>query len=168
MRLSRVHSFPVRIAAAALVAVSLTACGGSDESSDEPSATPSDESSSAVPTEPATKPLPPSSGSPSAGNPPPTDTTPMPPAETQPTEDPTVDVSKQRLSGVPTEGVESGCVVMTSGGETYQLNGLHPSHLGAKVVVEGMAKPDQMGTCMQGIPFEVTKVVSSKAADDPR
>ncbi|WP_109509420.1 hypothetical protein [Nocardioides speluncae] len=165
------HSFPVRIAAAALVALSMTACGGSDESSDEPSTTPSDESTSAAPSDPAstTPPTkPPPSGSPSAGNPPPTEVTPMPPPETQPTDDPTVGKFKQRLSGVPTEGVESGCVVMTVGGETYQLSGLHRSHLGAKVVVEGVAQPDLMGTCMQGIPFQVTKVVSSEAADDPQ
>jgi hypothetical protein len=72
------------------------------------------------------------------------------------------------LSGVATEGVESGCVVMESGGKTYLLLGLHPSLVGSQVTVRGTVAPDVMGTCQQGIAFQVDDVVKSTAPDDPQ
>lgn len=72
------------------------------------------------------------------------------------------------LSGVATEGVESGCVVMESGGKTYLLLGLHPSLVGSRVTVRGTVEPDAIGTCQQGIAFKVDDVVKSTAPDDPQ
>lgn len=143
----------------ALVAVSLTACGGSNESSDEPSSTPSDESSSTVPSDTAT-PTP-------TPTPTPTVQPPSDPGSTSPTVVDTLAPSRT-LSGVATEGVESGCVVLESGGETYLLLGLHPSLVGSKVTVRGTLAPDTIGTCQQGIAFQVEKVMKSTAPDDPQ
>lgn len=167
MRLSRVHSYPVRIAAVALVALSLTACG-SDEPSDEPSATPSEESSPTAPTDPPTSPTNKPDGSPSTG--------PTEPPAGEPSPDPTLPPPSEldtlgpsrTLSGVATEGVEAGCVVLQSGGKTYLLLGLHPSLVGSRVTVQGSVQTDMMSTCQQGIGFKVTKVLKSSAADDPK
>lgn len=148
----------------ALVAVSLTACGGSNESSDEPSSTPSDESSSA-PSDPASSASPP--GDTATPTPTPTVQPPSDPGSTSPTVVDTLAPSRT-LSGVPTEGVESGCVVMESGGQTYLLLNLHPSLVGSKITVRGSLAPDQLGTCQQGIAFQVEKVMKSTAPDDPQ
>jgi len=64
------------------------------------------------------------------------------------------------LRGSVEAGVEPGCLILRSGGETYGLYGGDPKVLkvGAKVVVQGVAQPDMITTCQQGIPFQVTEV----------
>jgi hypothetical protein len=64
------------------------------------------------------------------------------------------------LTGVPEEGVESGCVVMRSGDKLYNLLGGDRSTLmsGHTVIVRGRPVPGLMTTCQQGTPFQVSEV----------
>lgn len=64
------------------------------------------------------------------------------------------------ITGTPTEGVESGCIVMQSGDKLYLLLGGDRSALmsGGPVEVRGVPAPDLMTTCQQGTPFRVTEV----------
>jgi len=62
------------------------------------------------------------------------------------------------LTGQVEAGVEAGCLVLTSGGKTYNLlgggaRGLRP---GQQVEVEGAPDDTMLTTCQQGIPFLVT------------
>jgi hypothetical protein len=64
------------------------------------------------------------------------------------------------LTGIPEEGVESGCVVMRSGEVLYNLIGGDRATLmsGRTVVVRGRSEPGLMTTCQQGTPFRVSEV----------
>jgi hypothetical protein len=64
------------------------------------------------------------------------------------------------ITGIPEEGVESGCVVMRSGDKMYNLLGGDPQLLmsGRTVIVRGRPNPGLMTTCQQGTPFQVTEV----------
>jgi hypothetical protein len=64
------------------------------------------------------------------------------------------------ITGQVVEGVESGCLVMQSGGTTYQLIGGDKQVLraGSSVVVRGRPNPGLATICQQGTPFEVTEV----------
>ncbi len=64
------------------------------------------------------------------------------------------------ITGTPTEGVESGCIVMQAGDTLYLLLGGDRSALmsGAPVQVRGTPDPGLMTTCQQGTPFRVTDV----------
>jgi hypothetical protein len=68
--------------------------------------------------------------------------------------------AEMTLTGIPEEGVESGCVVMRSGEVLYNLLGGDRSTLmsGRTVVVRGRPNPGLMTTCQQGTPFEVSEV----------
>ncbi|MGH3647761.1 MAG: hypothetical protein ACRDTM_11390 [Micromonosporaceae bacterium] len=63
------------------------------------------------------------------------------------------------LRGTVESGVESGCLILTTGGKTYNLLGGDRSVVkaGARVVVRGVEEPDTMTICQQGIPFRVTE-----------
>ena len=64
------------------------------------------------------------------------------------------------LTGIPEEGVESGCVVMRSGEQLYNLLGGDKATLlsGRTVLVRGRPQPGLMTTCQQGTPFQVSEV----------
>lgn len=64
------------------------------------------------------------------------------------------------IIGTPTEGVETGCVVMQSGDTLYLLLGGDKTLLmsGRPVAVTGRPNPGLMTTCQQGTPFQVTAV----------
>lgn len=68
------------------------------------------------------------------------------------------------LQGTVTEGVESGCVLLTdeSGAIVANLQGwdLQAHPLGSQVDVTGTFEPDLMTTCQQGMPFEVISATS--------
>lgn len=63
------------------------------------------------------------------------------------------------LQGTVTEGVESGCIVLTddSGAALANLQGwdLRTYPFGSSVQVTGTFEQDMMTTCQQGMPFEV-------------
>ncbi|WP_158853419.1 copper chaperone PCu(A)C [Saccharothrix deserti] len=61
------------------------------------------------------------------------------------------------LSGRVQAGVEPGCLVLSTDRGQFLLLGADPEvvRAGAEVVVEGVARPDQMTTCQQGTPFTV-------------
>jgi hypothetical protein len=63
------------------------------------------------------------------------------------------------LTGQVQEGVEAGCLVMTSGGQTYQLVGGDRQVLraGKRVTVRGRPTPGMVTICQQGTPFEVVE-----------
>lgn len=67
------------------------------------------------------------------------------------------------LQGTVTEGVETGCVVLTddSGAVLANLIGLDKTAnpLGSRVEVTGTFRTDLMTTCQQGPPFEVQTAV---------
>lgn len=69
------------------------------------------------------------------------------------------------LRGRVQEGVESGCLVLTTDQGQFLLLGGDPEVLraGAEVVVEGAARPDQATTCQQGTPFTVREVRQAPA-----
>ncbi|MBB4679784.1 hypothetical protein HNR67_005902 [Crossiella cryophila] len=62
------------------------------------------------------------------------------------------------LQGKVSAGVESGCLVMESGGKQYLLVGGDPAVVkpGAEVEVRGVLKPDLASFCQQGEPLEVS------------
>jgi len=62
------------------------------------------------------------------------------------------------LSGQVQAGVEAGCLVLTSGGQTYNLLGAGAQGLrpGLQVEVDGAPDDTMLTTCQQGIPFLVT------------
>ncbi|MGH3712587.1 MAG: hypothetical protein ACRDT4_03885 [Micromonosporaceae bacterium] len=63
------------------------------------------------------------------------------------------------LRGTVESGVEAGCLILTTGGKTYNLIGGDRAVVkaGARVVVRGTEEPDLMTTCQQGIPFRVAE-----------
>jgi len=66
------------------------------------------------------------------------------------------------LTGTITEGVESGCLVLTdeAGAVLANLIGIDPATVTFEVTVEvtGKFQPDMMTTCQQGSPFAVATV----------
>jgi len=68
--------------------------------------------------------------------------------------------AEMTLTGIPEEGVESGCIVMRSGDKLYNLLGGDPQLLqsGRTVIVRGRPSPGLMTTCQQGTPFQVSEV----------
>ena len=63
------------------------------------------------------------------------------------------------VSGVVELGVESGCRVLRTDTELYQLISADPGiRAGARLTVRGRPRPDMMTTCQQGIPLQVTEV----------
>jgi hypothetical protein len=68
--------------------------------------------------------------------------------------------AEMTITGIPEEGVESGCVVMRSDDKLYLLLGGDPQLLqsGRTVIVRGRPNPGLMTTCQQGTPFEVSEV----------
>jgi len=64
------------------------------------------------------------------------------------------------ITGIPQEGVESGCIVMRSGELLYNLIGGDRQTLmsGRTVVVRGRPTPGLVTTCQQGTPFQVSEV----------
>ena len=63
------------------------------------------------------------------------------------------------ITGLVEAGVESGCRILRTETELYQLISGDPRiREGARVTVRGRARPDLLTTCQQGIPFQVTDV----------
>lgn len=64
------------------------------------------------------------------------------------------------LRGTVMEGVEAGCLVLTSGGVVYELHGGPARGLrsGQQVEVEGRVEKDMLSFCQQGTFFTVTAV----------
>src|SRR5262245_49843760 len=93
-------------------------------------------------------------GSPSGGSPPGGSMSPSLPPSGGP-----ASTAEMTLTGVVEEGVEHGCLVMNSGGKTYQLVGGDPAvvRAGAHLTVRGRLSPGLMTTCMQGDPFVVSE-----------
>ncbi|TWP50736.1 hypothetical protein FKR81_19210 [Lentzea tibetensis] len=73
----------------------------------------------------------------------------------QPT--PTPSAGELTLRGTVEPGVESGCLILVTGGQEYLLLGGDRNVVtaGADVVVQGVPRPGEQTTCQQGVPFEV-------------
>lgn len=81
----------------------------------------------------------------------------------EPTEDLTVVPSgkpgrRLQLTGTVSPGVESGCHLLTAGGTTYLLMWNGKLVDGQRVEVVGAVQADAMGTCQQGVPFQVERL----------
>jgi hypothetical protein len=63
------------------------------------------------------------------------------------------------LTGQVQAGVEPKCLILTDGGQAYQLMGGDPAvvKVGARVRVTGHVVDNVMSYCMQGKPFQVTE-----------
>jgi hypothetical protein len=91
-------------------------------------------------------------------------TPPLPPSgRVYPPSDPAAGkntAAEMTITGQPTDGVESGCIVMQSGSTLYLLLGGDRQILqsGGTVVVRGTPNPGLMTTCQQGTPFQVSEV----------
>jgi hypothetical protein len=133
----------VALIVAVLVGGLLTACGAADEGSGDSAAPPEDSVSS--------------SASPGADGSLPPGFTASPPVPS-PSKFESGEVT---LTGKPQEGVEPGCLVMQSGGQSYLLLGGDRKLLtsGRAVIVRGKPNPGLMTTCQQGTPFEVSEVL---------
>jgi hypothetical protein len=69
----------------------------------------------------------------------------------------------ETLSGTVAAGVEANCLVLQSADSHHVLIFKDPAlrsqaTVGASITVTGRAKPGQMTTCQQGVPFIVTAV----------
>jgi hypothetical protein len=64
------------------------------------------------------------------------------------------------VRGTVKDGVEPGCVLLSTGTQTYLLLGGDRAALksGATLTVYGRPQPELMSTCQQGTPFQVTRV----------
>ncbi|SMC57426.1 hypothetical protein [Lentzea albidocapillata] len=124
--------------AAVLLCLVLASCGQVPPPQAPASSTPTTDTS--TPSIPA--PLPPSS-------------TPLP---TTTTPSRALEPGMTTVRGTVSAGVESGCMILNSGGEQYLLLGADPAIAvaGASVEVTGRADPGGMTTCQQGTPFHVT------------
>jgi hypothetical protein len=124
-----------------LAVLALSACGSPEHPVPGSASTPS------APTTPA---IPPTTG---ASPQPPDDLT-VPPRATG-------KVSRVRVSGTVSDGVEPGCRLLVSKGAVYLLiwrNGRLTT--GQRVQVEGTVAPALTSTCQQGIPLMVERVIS--------
>ena len=69
--------------------------------------------------------------------------------------------STVRIRGTLSDGIEPGCVLLTSNGVVYQVIWRHGTPVtGPEIEVEGTVQPDLMTTCQQGIPLVVTRLLS--------
>ena len=67
------------------------------------------------------------------------------------------------ISGCVEKGVEGGCLIMKSGGKTYEINAATPKPVvGAYGTVTGTLATDMASTCMQG-----TIISPAKWTPDP-
>ena len=82
------------------------------------------------------------------------------PSEDLPSPSATPSATTRQLTGKVAAGVESGCLLLSDGGQNWLLLG---DTLGVKVgqdiTVEGHPDPSAMTTCQQGQPFVVTRVL---------
>jgi hypothetical protein len=63
------------------------------------------------------------------------------------------------VTGVVEAGVESGCVILRTEEQVYQLSGSDPLiQPGARLTVRGWLRPDVMTTCQQGPVLDVLEV----------
>lgn len=78
-------------------------------------------------------------------------------ASTPPQPTPSPSGQELTLRGTVEPGVESGCLILVTGGQEYLLLGGDRNVVtaGADVVVQGVPRPGQQTTCQQGVPFEV-------------
>jgi hypothetical protein len=125
-----VRRFAVLIAASA--ALALSACAG-------------------------TSPVPSAGSAPSATAPTPATPTTEPSGKTP------VEKGSTTISGTVSAGVEPGCLILQSTESHHVLVFDDPAlraeaKVGATITVTGKAKPAQMTTCQQGVPFIVTAV----------
>jgi hypothetical protein len=69
--------------------------------------------------------------------------------------------STVRVKGTVSDGVESGCTLLTSNGVVYQLFWPEGTPFtGTEIEVEGTIQPDRMTTCQQGTPLVVQRILS--------
>jgi hypothetical protein len=69
--------------------------------------------------------------------------------------------STVRVRGTLSDGVESGCTLLTSKGVVYLLLwGDKTRPTGTEIEVEGTIKADLMTTCQQGTPLVVNRILS--------
>jgi|GEM_PF-2560654 len=69
--------------------------------------------------------------------------------------------STVRVKGTVSDGVESGCTLLTSEGVVYQLLWQEGTPFtGTELEVEGTIQPDLMTTCQQGTPLVVHRILS--------
>jgi hypothetical protein len=61
------------------------------------------------------------------------------------------------VQGVVVAGVEAGCLLLETGGETYLLLNADPAVVvpGQRVVIRGQPQPGTATTCMQGTPLVI-------------
>jgi len=94
----------------------------------------------------------------------PTQTFPAPTSTSTPTTPTAARTSMQstiRIRGTVSDGVEPGCMLLTSKGVVYLLLWRHKTPVtGPEIEVEGTLQPDLLTTCQQGIPLVVDRVVS--------
>jgi hypothetical protein len=78
---------------------------------------------------------------------------PSPPSQKSPT------AGELTITGQVEQGVEEGCLLLTSGGTQYLLVGGDRAvvRAGARVTVRGRPSPGLMTTCQQGLPFQVSE-----------
>ncbi len=64
------------------------------------------------------------------------------------------------VTGVLSDGVEAGCLILATGSQTFQLLGVRPADatIGSRVVVTGSVRPDLMTTCQQGTALQVITI----------
>ncbi|MDQ5841764.1 MAG: hypothetical protein M3537_11650 [Chloroflexota bacterium] len=84
----------------------------------------------------------------------PPDSFPVPPTKA-------VKHSTVRVKGTVSDGVESGCTLLTSNGVVYQLFWPEGTPFtGTEIEVEGTIQHDRMTTCQQGTPLVVQRILS--------
>ena len=91
----------------------------------------------------------------------------MPTTPTGPPEDRTLPPTKAgkhatvRVRGTVSDGVESGCMLLTSKGVVYQIHWPEGTPFtGTEIEVEGTIQPDRMTTCQQGTPLVVKRILN--------
>jgi hypothetical protein len=82
--------------------------------------------------------------------------TPAPSGSTQPS---SPAAGAMTLTGQVEAGVEPGCLILRSGGQTYELNGGDPAIVkpGARLRITGHVVDNVMSHCMQGKPFQIVE-----------
>jgi hypothetical protein len=69
--------------------------------------------------------------------------------------------SSVRIRGTVSDGIEPGCMLLTSNDVVYQLIWPHGTPVtGRTIEVEATIEPGLLTTCQQGIPLVVQKVLS--------
>jgi hypothetical protein len=92
------------------------------------------------------------------------DTTPSTTPTTTPVEDltltPSPSVPPVTVTGTVSDGVEAGCLVLTTDDGTYTLIGqTRGLTAGSQVTLRGVPAPDVLTTCQQGTAFRVLEVL---------